>query len=327
MSRIAFDGTIQGKELVVFDSAVPDSALLASFAQRPCEIEYLPQSDDPFGVLAELLQRHAPVTAFHIVCHGQPGALAIGGRELTAESLRQAPEAVARLSRALGGAPVLLYGCQTGADEIGSTFVRALMSALDAPVCASDRPVGHHTLGGTWELGAGTAGAETLFSRATADGWRHILADTGVHAGANTITGPLGSSNNGDTVTLLSDGTYTTTSVAIRSVTLRAAAGVTNSTIIGNAPDYNAILQPYANATATLGFDLGAGQTVTMAAILGDNGSGKLSLEKWGEGTVVLGHGNLTNTYSGTTTIYEGTLRLSGGNAIGDTSFVKLYNS
>jgi autotransporter-associated beta strand protein len=327
MSRIAFDGNIQGKELVVFDRAVPESALLASFAQRPCEIEYLAQSDDPLGLLADLLQRHAPVSAFHIVCHGQPGALALGGRELTAESLRQAPEAVARLSRALGGAPVLLYGCQTGADEIGGAFVRALISALDAPVCASKRPVGHHTLGGSWELDAGMAGTETLFSPATADGWRHILADTGVHAGANTITGPLGSSNNGDTVTLLSDGIYTTTSVAIRSITLRAAAGVTNSTIIGNAPDYNATLQPYANATATLGFDLGAGQTVTMAAVLADNGSGKLSLEKWGEGTVVLGHGNLTNTYSGTTTIYEGTLRLSGGNAIGDTSFVKLYNS
>jgi len=62
---------------------------------------------------------------------------------------------------------------------------------------------------------------------------------------------------------------------------------------------------------------------VTSAFTIGSSITGSNTLTKSGLGTLLL---NGTNTYTGQTTINEGTLLLSGGNAIGDGSFVTIKN-
>src|SRR5690606_6296201 len=103
---------------------------------------------DGLAALATVVQAFGPVSAVHLVGHGGPGRLAIGARQITRESLAHRPEAVAALAAALGGAPLLLYGCALGAGAEGQAFVAALAAAVDAPVRAASTPIGTADLGG-----------------------------------------------------------------------------------------------------------------------------------------------------------------------------------
>ena len=68
----------------------------------------------------------------------------------------------------------------------------------------------------------------------------------------------------------------------------------------------------------------GNNASTTFSGVIQQTGAGALSLTKNGTGTLTLSG---TNTYTGTTTISAGTLAVSGGSAIADTSQVNLANT
>lgn len=132
----------------------------------------------------------------------------------------------------------------------------------------------------------------------------------------------LGNAASGDTVTLTTDnGTYTTNIVNIRSATLQLGAGVTSARITGNLN--NSTMEPVSGAPQTLTVQVNGGQTLQMETTLRDNNANILSVTKTGTGTLNLQRNASTvSSYSGATTISAGTLRLTGLNAIGDSSAV-----
>ncbi|RZJ25812.1 MAG: autotransporter domain-containing protein [Haliea sp.] len=142
-----------------------------------------------------------------------------------------------------------------------------------------------------------------------------VAAGTGLQA-------TLGNAASGDTVTLTTDnGTYTTNIVNIRSATLQLGAGVTSARITGTFN--NSTMEPVPGAPQTLTVQVNGGQTLQMETTLRDNNANILSVTKTGTGTLNLQRNASTvSSYSGATTISAGTLRLTGLNAIGDTSAV-----
>ncbi len=141
-------------------------------------------------------------------------------------------------------------------------------------------------------------------------------------AAGTGLAATLGNAASGDTVTLTTNnGTYTTNIVNIRSATLQLGAGVTSARITGNLN--NSTMEPVSGAPQTLTVQVNGGQTLQMETTLRDNNANILSVTKTGTGTLNLQRNASTvSSYSGATTISAGTLRLTGLNAIGDSSAV-----
>ncbi|WP_411886815.1 autotransporter-associated beta strand repeat-containing protein, partial [Polaromonas sp. YR568] len=141
-------------------------------------------------------------------------------------------------------------------------------------------------------------------------------------AAGTGLAATLGNAASGDTVTLTTNnGTYTTNIVNIRSATLQLGAGVTSARITGNLN--NSTMEPVSGGPQTLTVQVNGGQTLQMETTLRDNNANILSVTKTGTGTLNLQRNASTvSSYSGATTISAGTLRLTGLNAIGDSSAV-----
>lgn len=308
-------------ELVVVDAAVPEPDVLAGLAARPCRLVRLAAGADGLGALLEAVRDAGPVAALHVVAHGSAGRLRLGRSEISAAGLRHRQRAFAALATALGGAPVLLYGCEVGAGAGGRRFVAALAAALGAPVRASGTPVGSAALGGAWGLDIGSGAAAPLFDATRSAGWRHVLANTDVTT-AGDLTASLESANSGDTVTLTTDGgAYAMNAAAVESVTLLLGGAVSSATVTPNNAAF--AIQPNTNVSSTLTVQADAGQTLTLNTLLADQGTGQLSLTKTGTGTLILGNSS-ASTNTGAITVSAGTLRVAGGLALSDSGAVSV---
>ncbi len=70
------------------------------------------------------LARYHDLTAVHLIGHGAPGALQLGGSILTLQELDEYGSAITSWGDALAeGADLLVYGCDLAADPDGKTLV------------------------------------------------------------------------------------------------------------------------------------------------------------------------------------------------------------
>ena len=171
------------REIAFIDTALDDRAMLAA-ALRPgvAAVEFGGAQDG----LAQLgLWAHGQVgyDAVHVLCHGEPGRLILGGRVLDMSGL-DAPEVSAALA-ALGaalrpGGALLLYGCSVGAGDVGQRFVARLAQAVGATVAASEVPTGAAARGGDWALPVrtGPVAVPLAVDEDRAAAWPHLMAVT-----------------------------------------------------------------------------------------------------------------------------------------------------
>ena len=125
--------------------------------------------------ISRLLEGRRDIDALHIVSHGSPAQLHLGGGRLGADDLAAGADDLARIGSALRpGGDILLYGCEVGAGERGAAFVEALAAATGANVAASTTLTGAARDGGDWTL-ARTAGRPTTPARAF-EGFEGVLA-------------------------------------------------------------------------------------------------------------------------------------------------------
>ncbi|MEZ5729368.1 MAG: DUF4347 domain-containing protein [Burkholderiaceae bacterium] len=93
------------RELVIVDSGVEDADALvdALIASRGAglEILMLDAGPDALGRIGEHLAQGAPVAAVHLIAHGEPGALLLGGERLDADGVEAAADTLSAWATSL----------------------------------------------------------------------------------------------------------------------------------------------------------------------------------------------------------------------------------
>ncbi|UUX51135.1 DUF4347 domain-containing protein [Nisaea acidiphila] len=163
--------------LAVIDPAVPHADRLVEGAAPDIGIAR-PSVGMGDAVAAALADAGTPVETLHLVSHGAPGRLTLGGRSLDARALAERGR---RWRRHLApGATIVLYGCSAGRGDAGRTLVRKLARATGARVLASSTPTGATDRGGDWRFDVASSGtsssAASAFARAH-DTWPGLLAN------------------------------------------------------------------------------------------------------------------------------------------------------
>ena len=155
-SGAALGGAVQ---LLVVDASVGDWQTLVSGVGPDVRVVLLDADRDGVQQLAQaVLSVQGPVSAVHVLSHGESGALRLGDRTLDGEQLaRYEAELAAIGGRLEAGGDILLYGCEVGSGEQGAAFLSALARATKADVAASTDMTGAR---GDWDLEAATGTIE-----------------------------------------------------------------------------------------------------------------------------------------------------------------------
>lgn len=164
--------------IVVIDSAVPDSGLVAR--ELPgYTVVIMDKSNDPLKSIADAMEHFGSVNSLVVVSHGGDGGLSLGGEWIDQQALTSGSGAVARIRQSLSDdAEILLYGCDVAATETGQLFVSTLAKMTDTTVAASTDTTGHSRNGGDWDLEFSAGGAQTSqpFSQQFMQDYRYTLS-------------------------------------------------------------------------------------------------------------------------------------------------------
>lgn len=148
-----FESDLHLRSVVFIDPGVAGWQTLAAGAGPGVEVVPLDPARDALEQMADTMAGRQGVEAIHVISHGAPGALHLGGTTLTTANLGEHRGALATIGNALSvEGDLLLYGCNLAAGEGGRGFLQALAEATGADVAASDDATGAVALGGDWEL-------------------------------------------------------------------------------------------------------------------------------------------------------------------------------
>jgi autotransporter-associated beta strand protein len=190
-------------EIVVIDTGVSGWQALRDAAAPAAEVILLDPSEDGLAQLSRALDGRSGIDAIHVLSHGGPGFVDLGGLRLDAAAVDARAADLARIGAALSAdGDLLLYGCDAGLDGPGRAFVDALAAATGADVAASDDATGR---GGDWVLetaagavaagGLGDALAGSAFAGSLFTGTVNFAAANGADLGATATDGEGGSSD------------------------------------------------------------------------------------------------------------------------------------
>jgi fibronectin-binding autotransporter adhesin len=174
--------TGSGKEVVFIDAAVADYQRLEAALPHGMEVILLDPRRDALDQITETLSSRPFTESVHLISHGAPGQLVIGGRVYTAERLEHERNKLALwfnplVSTGAKRPDILIYGCDVAAGADGKKFLGELASLTGADVEGSSDLTGSPLKGGNWELEVATGLIETRTAIATgAVDWPHTLA-------------------------------------------------------------------------------------------------------------------------------------------------------
>jgi hypothetical protein len=127
-------------------------------------------------------EQAAPIVGLHLVGHGEPGQVYVGGTCLNTISIQASwPEWEALTPVLDDTAQCWVYGCHSGQGEAGHAFINTLADALCVHVHAASHPVGASALGGSWDFDRSTQPSPYLAlhnpvaSAWQRSGWGHVL--------------------------------------------------------------------------------------------------------------------------------------------------------
>jgi len=110
-------------------------------------------SGQGLAAVTQALANHQNVRAVHLVTHGRPGGLVLGGEELRLDNLQQWNDELKQWRSYLHpGADLLIYGCEVAQGIEGQQFLSIVQALTRADVAASTTLTGPAALGGDWVL-------------------------------------------------------------------------------------------------------------------------------------------------------------------------------
>jgi len=171
--------------IIFIDPSVADSSALISAVQSSAIVRLLPQGMDGVDYISHMLRQYsqqgAAIAHIHIVAHGSPGTLRLGNSELSLGTLNRYAWDLQEWCTDSGSEmpSIVLYGCNVAVGDAGAEFLDKLHHLTGANIRASLTPVGHASLGGTWELAAwiGKMQPSLAFAEVVADAYPGILPD------------------------------------------------------------------------------------------------------------------------------------------------------
>jgi large repetitive protein len=144
---------IPDQQIVFIDSAIEDRTAL--IAELPGRVEWvaLRAGSDGMEQIALAMQGRSGVGTVHLLSHGEPGALLMGGARIDLASLPKYRHVLETISNAMReDGQCLLYGCEVASGAAGRLFVETLAQQTGLRVSAASHKIGSLELGGSWEL-------------------------------------------------------------------------------------------------------------------------------------------------------------------------------
>ena len=144
-------GVASLREIAFIDSALDNGQFLADGVRPGVEVFMLSGDQNGLSQILDVLSSHGSgIDAIHILSHGAPGQVTLGGSVLSFDTLDQRAGELARLGKMLSPeGDVLFYRCNVGEGDTGAAFTAKLAQITGADVAASIDATG---LTGNWIL-------------------------------------------------------------------------------------------------------------------------------------------------------------------------------
>ncbi|WP_165791730.1 tandem-95 repeat protein [Thalassospira marina] len=150
------------REVVIYDPAIDGLDDLLSQLDGNTLVFALDSGEDALSQIARIMSEVGSVSGLHIVSHGDDGAIELGGKTITTETLLGSSDVLASWQTSMtADADILLYGCEVGDGVAGQAFLHTFSALTGADVAASDDVTGLAALGGDWDLEVHVGAIET----------------------------------------------------------------------------------------------------------------------------------------------------------------------
>ena len=135
-------------EILIADANVKDLGILLAELNPGVAKWLVKRGDDAIGLIHQALSIPGLKT-LHLLAHGSPGKICLGGRAITAADFRSRFDGAA-----VRDLDIAFWSCRTGAHQAGREFVQAVAEATGARVATAQGLVGSADKGGSWHLSA-----------------------------------------------------------------------------------------------------------------------------------------------------------------------------
>jgi len=173
---------VQPKELVFIDSRIQNPESLLENISSTAEVHFINAGEDGINQMTAVIKsENSPISAVHILSHGESGSIEIGTSLLDEQALNStySSELSSWHSLLSPNANVLLYGCDVAQGSSGRQFVSDLSKTIGLGVAASIDTTGSTSLGGNWTLeysvGNIAYSANSVFSDQSLNHYNYIL--------------------------------------------------------------------------------------------------------------------------------------------------------
>ena len=161
----SYQELVKYQEIVFIDPQVEDYQQLISGVIPGIKTIILDPERDSIDQISAALSIYTGISTIHLVSHGDPGCLYLGGTNLNQSTLGYYTEQLSswfgyRESVNLLNPKILIYGCNVAAGDAGTQFITELASLTGADIAATAQPTGNKALGGNWELEVTTSDFE-----------------------------------------------------------------------------------------------------------------------------------------------------------------------
>lgn len=133
-------------EMLIADTGVKDLNILLSGLAPGVRTRLIQRHEDGLAAIFDALAEPG-LARLHLLGHGVPGGIVLGGRQLGAGDFRRRASGVA--SRPL---EIAFWSCLTGCGKQGRTFVEAVAGSTGARVSAASGLIGSAAKNGSWNL-------------------------------------------------------------------------------------------------------------------------------------------------------------------------------
>ena len=153
--------TLNSQSIYFVDASLTDLDALLAGLPAGAEIVLIQPDRDGLQQMLDALAGRSDIDALHVLTHGGPGKIQLGGTTLDINTLDAASAALRQVADSLANeADILFYGCDVAASDEGLALIGRIADLTGADVAASTDLTGSARLGGDWVLENATGAIE-----------------------------------------------------------------------------------------------------------------------------------------------------------------------